>query len=100
MFTRSYSNQASQVTIVSRSTKTRYYLRNLPIINYFEPDYEDDEKVFSEDSDDLDITEINYDYNNDDMQGPYDDFGYDYIEYGCGAYDGCGSYHGYDGYDN
>jgi len=86
MFTRSYSNQASQDTIVSRSTKTRYY--------------EDDEKVFSEDSDDLDITEINYDYNNDDMPGPYDDFGYDYIEYGCGAYDGCGSYHGYDGYDN
>jgi hypothetical protein len=62
----------------------------LPIINYFEPDYED----YDEDSDDLDITEINYDYNNDDMPGPYDDFGYDYIEYGCGAYDG------YDGYDN
>jgi len=93
MLTRSYSNQARQVIIVSRSTRTQYYLRNLPIINYFEPD-EEDEKVFDENSDDLDITEINYDYNNDDMPGPYDDFGYDYIEYGYGAYDG------YDGYDN
>ena len=88
MFTRSHSNQYNEVTILSRATRTPYYLRNLPIINYFEPD--DDEDF----DDDLEDTEIYFSYNDDDMPGPYDDLCYDYNEYGCGSYDG------YDGYDN
>ena len=92
MLTRSNSNQSNRVTILSRATRTPYYLRNLPRINYLEPDYDDE--VSNEEDDILDIIEINYDYNNDDMPGPYDDFDYDYNEYGCGSYDG------YDGYDN
>ena len=92
MFTRSNSNQSNQVTTLSRSTRTPYYLRNLPRINYFEPDDEDEDE--NEEECILDNIEINYDYNDDNIPGPYDDLEYHYIEYGFGSYDG------YDGYDN
>uniref|UniRef100_A0A6C0ASF9 Uncharacterized protein n=1 Tax=viral metagenome TaxID=1070528 RepID=A0A6C0ASF9_9ZZZZ len=92
MLTRSQSKQSIGNTTVTRSTRTIYFLRNLPIINYFESD---DEEVFNEESN----TEINFSYNNDNMPGPYDDIGpYCHSEY-C-DYCGSGYYSGYDGYDN
>ena len=60
MFTRSNSNQSNKVTTLSRCTRTPYYLRNLPIINYFEPDDEDEDE--NEEECILDNIEINYDF--------------------------------------
>jgi hypothetical protein len=104
MLTRSQSKQSiTLATSVKRSTRTRYYLRNLPIINYFEPDDEDlddDDESDDNDEDDLEDTEIDFSYYHyDNMPGPYDDIG---SYYGSGYCDYCGygSYHGYDGYDN
>ena len=109
MLTRSHSKQANQNTILSRSIRTPYYLRNLPMINYFEHYHEDDDDNNDDDNNDEDYylennydqhhTEIEFIYNNVDVPGPYDDTG----PY-CGSRycDYCGSnyYYGSDGYDN
>jgi hypothetical protein len=92
MLTRSQTKQTIPITTVTRSTRTPYYLRNLPIINYFETDYADD---FEDDFD----TEIDFSYNNDDMPGPYDDIG-SYCHSGYCDYCGSSYYDGYNGYDN
>ena len=92
MLTRSQTKQTIPITTVTRSTRTPYYLRNLPIINYFETDDADD---FEDDFD----TEIDFSYNNDDMPGPYDDIG-GYCHSGYCDYCGYSYYDGYNGYDN
>jgi hypothetical protein len=95
MLTRSHTKQSSSITTVTRSTRTPYYLRNLPIINYFEADNEDEYQDYYH----KEYKELDFTYNNDDMPGPYDDIGP-----WCGSkycdYCGVGYYDGYNGYDN
>jgi hypothetical protein len=92
MLTRSQTKQSSSITSVTRSTRTLYYLRNLPIINYFEADDEDDYQDYYKEE----YKELDFSYNNDDMPGPYDDIGP-----WCGSgYSDFGYYDGYNGYDN
>jgi hypothetical protein len=89
MLTRSYFKKANQNSIAIRSTRTHYYLRNLPIINYFEADEDNNDSY--EDDNLLDNIEICAGY----IPGPYDDIDscYGYCYY-------AGYYDGYDGYDN
>jgi hypothetical protein len=100
MLTRSQTKQTIPITTVTRSTRTPYYLRNLPIINYFETDDDDDyENDFEDDYENVFVTGIDFSYNNDDMPGPYDDIGR-YCHSGYCDYCGSSYYDGYNGYDN